>query len=585
MDQQQVIPAAPALDRWNQRRRRRTMPWCTVRWTVLALLATLGQAAAQAQPGGANAEPYFEGSAAHPVPQALREANLETPQACVEHFVRAAQAKDWRVAAAALDYRLIEDVDAGGAARFAERFHYVLNQELWIDWDLLPDRADGVLNASPLRTEQQLTGEARRSIRLGSIQAGGRSIPVNVHRVKIGESAPVWLFSAHTVDNIDLFWEIHGPSWLARQMPEWAKKTGALRIPAWQWIGLLVTVLLAPLLGFITGLRVCQWIAKLVPKPLGDLVESLKWPMSATIASMIVWATFAWVLGLPGHAATVLEPVALTVFVAALVWLCMRTVTYLVDRVVKGTIRDHHEEESESRRRLLTQVTVARHVSLFALALIGLAIVLLQLDTFRAVGITLLTSAGAAAVILGIAGHAVLGNLIAGLHIALAQPFRIGDTVFVEDNWGRIEDVSYVDVVVRTWDHRRLVFPIRYFVSNWFENWSKTDGYLVKAIYLKVDYRADVAAIRKQFEDLVRRDDDWAEDRDEPEVLVTDCSDETMTVRLTCGSPDPSRAWSLECRVREKMLDWLRTAEGGRYLPRQRLVLTEDERAGQRTAD
>ena len=114
-----------------------------------------------------------------------------------------------------------------------------------------------------------------------------------------------------------------------------------------------------------------------------------------------------------------------------------------------------------------------------------------------------------------------------------------------------------------------------YFISNWFENWSKTDPYLIKATYLKVDYGADVEAIRAKFLELVKNDDEWMGEPDDPQVLVTEYGDETITLRLTCGGPDPSRAWSLVCRIREQLMSWLQQAEGGRYLPRRRVVLND----------
>jgi small-conductance mechanosensitive channel len=233
---------------------------------------------------------------------------------------------------------------------------------------------------------------------------------------------------------------------------------------------------------------------------------------------------------------------------------------------------DDGKLESE-QRRALTQLTVARYAILLLVALVAVAVVLIQLDMFRAIGIALLTSAGAAAVILGIAGHAVLGNLIAGLQIALTRPFRIGDTVMIEGNWGVIEDISYTYVIERTWDDRRLIIPIKYFINEHFDNWSKTDEYLTKPIYLNVDYRADVQRIREKFFELLERDEEWDPDIDDPKVLVYECGDETMTVRLTCGAKDPSSAWWLHCRMREQILAWLQGVENGAWLPRQRVML------------
>ncbi len=542
---------------------------------ALLLVTPAGGAAQPAETaGGDGTAPVFRVDAVNPGLQPRGDLDLETPQACVEHFVLAAREGAWRRAADALDFRLLGPVDDRRAAELARRFFFVLNQELWINWDELPDRPDGVLEES-YGSNDPLAGQPRRSIRLGSISVDGRSVPVHVHRLQPPTGDPRWLFSAHTVDNIPALWEAHGPSWIARRMPEWARERGPGRIHVWQWIGLLLTLGFAPLAGRLLGKHLTRFVTRRFDGAASKLFDELEWPMTTVVATLVLWLSLRFVLGLPSAIATVLEPLSLILVVASFVWLAMRTATFFIDRVVKEAVRDVHDEESASRKRLLTQITVGRHVVLLMLALIGVAIVLLQLDSFRSVGITMLSSAGAAAVVLGIAGHAVLGNLIAGLQIALAQPFRIGDSVYVENNWGQIEDISYVDVTVKTWDDRRLVFPIRYFVTNWFENWSKTDPFLTKPIYLQVDYAADVERIRDQFLEFVREDEDWAADQDEPQCLVTECGDETMTVRLTCGGPDVGAAWRLSCRVRERMLGWLQQVEGGAWLPRRRLVLAE----------
>lgn len=548
------------------RRRRLVLALSTMAaaWLATCLVAEDGQPTAL----------YFEVEAVNPNLELAADVNLETPLACVEQFVLSAREGRFGEAAAALDFRLHEEIDEARAAEIAERFFFVLNQELWIDWGRLPDRPDGLEVGSVLGQQDPMAGRMRRSLHLGSIEVAGRSIPIGLQRVKPRAGAPVWLFSAHTVDNVDVLWEAHGPSWLANQMPGWARQRGYMRVPLWQWLGVIATLVLAPIVGFFFSLAGRRWINERFSDDALEMCKALQWPLGATLAAMLTWLVLDYLLGLPSEVATIVEPLSLIIFVSMAVWLTMRIATLFVDRILKTKIRDHHEEESASRKRLLTQVAVARHVLLLVLVLIGFAVVLLQLDVFRTLGVTMLTSAGALAVILSIAGRAVLGNLIAGLQIALAQPFRIGDTVHVEGNWGYIEDITYVDVIVRTWDERRLVFPVGYFISNWFENWSKTDPYLVRPTYLQVDYRADVDAIRKRYLELVEQDEDWIGEPDEPEVLVTSFNEETVTVRLTAGGADPGRAWSLACRTREAMMKWLQEVEDGRYLPRRRLMMT-----------
>lgn len=502
--------------------------------------------------------------------------NLETPQACVENFMLSARHSDYDRAARSLNFRLIEDLTDNEAASLAEQFYFVLKQELWIDWESLPDRADGMVDRDLLTESGPLVGEPRIGLRLGSIQVDGRGIPVRLQRVQTSDTEPVWLFSAQTVDNIESFYEVHGPGWLERRMPGWASARGWQDIAVWKWITLAVILLLAPIIGWVTVKLVGRSANKALstdPK----LLKQVSSPATAVIATALVWVTIEWLLSLPSQAARIADPLSLIAFVASVTWLAMRLISFIVDGIAKDAVRRSHEDDSTTQRRVLTQVTITRHVLMLVTALTAIGVVMIQLGVFRTFGVAMLSSAGAAAVILGIAGHAVLGNIIAGLQIALTQPFTLGDAVYIEKNWGRIEDITYTNVVVRTWDERRLVFPVRYFIDHWFENWSMTDPFLVKPIYLHVDYRADVEAIRSKFMDLLENDEDWDKENDDPDVLVTDTQDETMVVRLTCGGSTPSDAWYLHCRIREKLVAWLQQYEDGRYLPRRRVILDRHE--------
>ena len=121
-----------------------------------------------------------------------------------------------------------------------------------------------------------------------------------------------------------------------------------------------------------------------------------------------------------------------------------------------------------------------------------------QFTSLQLIGTTLLTSAGVAGLIFGIAAQPVLANIMAGVQVAITQPVRIGDSVFIEDNWGYVEDLRYTYAVIRTWDERRLVIPLRYLISEPYENWTLKDAHLIKPIYLYADYRTDVQKITRE---------------------------------------------------------------------------------------
>lgn len=82
---------------------------------------------------------------------------------------------------------------------------------------------------------------------------------------------------------------------------------------------------------------------------------------------------------------------------------------------------------------------------------------------------SLLASAGVAGIIAGVAARSTLGNLVAGVQIAVTEPIRFDDVVIVEGEWGRTEEITLTYVGVRIWDQRRLVLPTAYFVESPFQ--------------------------------------------------------------------------------------------------------------------
>jgi small-conductance mechanosensitive channel len=551
-------------------------------WCFIAVATAVCPAVAAEQPGQSSrsqtqqaqswrvAQGKIHGDLEKPEPAP----NLATPQATVEYFVRNAKARRFEQAAYTLNLELYENMSAQGAAELAKQLFYVLNQKLWIDWEGLPDRRDGMREGS-LFGSSPMAGAPLKNISLGTIDAGYRVVSIRVQRVKTETDEPVWLFSAQTVENIPALYDQYGPSWLARQFPNWARERGVGRIPLWQLIFgaiVLVTALGAGLLVWFGLSRYKDRRKNGNRAPLAPLAERVRLPVSLAISVLILYVSKEAFLRLTGPVSQFVEPLLLLAVVATLTAVVSVAGSFILQTFARGAITRHATDGSDEQRRLLTQVSIARRVFILVMALIAIGIFLIELQIFETVGIALLASAGAGGVILGLAGQTVLGNLMAGVQIAITQPFRIDDSVFIEDNWGRIEEITYTYVVIRTWDHRRLIFPVKYFLEHYIENWSKTHRFLIKPIYLHVDYRLNVQTLRDKFFDLLQQDDDWQE-TDDSYVAVVDTNDETMVVRLTAGAADPSTAWFLSLRLRENIVAWLQQYEDGRYLPRQRISL------------
>ncbi len=130
-------------------------------------------------------------------------------------------------------------------------------------------------------------------------------------------------------------------------------------------------------------------------------------------------------------------------------------------------------EDNLLARKHVTQVRVLRRTLNTLIVLVTVAAALMTFDSVRQFGIGLFASAGIAGIVVGLAARPVLSNLLAGVQIAVTQPIRIDDSVVVENESGRIEDITSTYVVVKLWDLRRLIVPLSYFIERPFQNWTR----------------------------------------------------------------------------------------------------------------
>ena len=107
---------------------------------------------------------------------------------------------------------------------------------------------------------------------------------------------------------------------------------------------------------------------------------------------------------------------------------------YLRERLASGDVRDERRA-----RRVVTRVGIVDRVLTALVLVLTAAAMLVTFEEGRAVGASILASAGIAGLVLGIAARPAVESLIAGLRVALTEPFHIDDVVVVEGEWGRIE--------------------------------------------------------------------------------------------------------------------------------------------------
>lgn len=226
----------------------------------------------------------------------------------------------------------------------------------------------------------------------------------------------------------------------------------------------------------------------------------------------------------------------------------------LVKVIEKVLIAQITQKFGPGRRlaKVQTQVGLLRRVLIALLCILAVASVLLTIDQVRALGAGILASAGLASVVVGLAVQSSLANVFAGLQIAFTDSVRVEDTVVVEAERGRVEEITLTYVVVLLLDGRRMILPSTYFTTTPFENWSRRSSEIEGNITLQLKLNAPIDYLRTRTSELLEASDWW--DGRTNSLMVTDAMGGLQTVTIYLSCRNPADLWNLRNMLREKLL-------------------------------
>ncbi|MGR3810334.1 mechanosensitive ion channel family protein [Jiulongibacter sp. NS-SX5] len=235
---------------------------------------------------------------------------------------------------------------------------------------------------------------------------------------------------------------------------------------------------------------------------------------------------------------------------------------------------DLDSEDNLKSRKVHTQINLLGKVVNFMIVLGAIGLVALNIPEIRKVGVGIFTSVGVAGIIIGLSAQKIVGALLAGIQIAITQPFRLDDAVVVENEWGWIEEINLTFIVVRLWDKRRLVLPTTYFLEKPFQNWTRTKADIIGSVFLYTDYRIPLDELRKELTRLLKGSPLW--DGNVNVLQVTDSKETTMESRILVSARNSPTAWDLRVYIREKMIEFIQN-NYPMSLPRTRVALQSNE--------
>lgn len=376
-----------------------------------------------------------------------------TPREAMLGFLEASRQGNYGLASRYLDLR---SASLPGQ-RLARQFKVVLDQTLWIDVDGLSDLPEG-------RAEDGLPVGVDSA---GTIEKASPPVPVLLQRItQDGQTG--WVVSAATVSEIPALYDEFGFGVLGEWLPSFFFDVSVLELELWQWIGLLILVPFAYVLGMLSSAAIMRIARRLVGRTetaLDDLVlQAISAPLTLTLGIALFWGG-SLLLRLSVFAQQRLALIAQGLIVVTLTWLAVR----IVD-VAAHTMRERLLAKGDTAAATIVPMgaRVAK-VFLFVIALLSA----LQNMGYNVTG--LIAGLGIGGLAVALAAQKTFENFLGGVSVIADRPVQVGHFGRFGSWLGTVEEIGLRSTRIRTLDRTQVTIPNAQFSSMEIENFAPRD--------------------------------------------------------------------------------------------------------------
>ncbi len=254
----------------------------------------------------------------------------------------------------------------------------------------------------------------------------------------------------------------------------------------------------------------------------------------------------------------------LTVFGLSLRWIvafCVKAIViYLFVRVVTGLVKYLFKRSLRKQGKIVldeTKVGFIRQIVVAVVYVIGVAAFLSLIPGMEKVSNSILASAGIGAMAVGLASQDALSNIVGGLFIIFSRPFKVGDSIKVDDVvTGTVVEITLRHTVIRNGENRIILIPNNKMNSSTVVNSSYGETDTCSLVDVGVSYTTDLDhAIDVMREEIMKhpmlidRRSEGERKAGTPQVTirVIALGDSAITLRAWAWAADTGKAFAMKC--------------------------------------
>jgi len=172
-------------------------------------------------------------------------------------------------------------------------------------------------------------------------------------------------------------------------------------------------------------------------------------------------------------------------------------VVFIVVVISSAISKNYFDNKIESlSRRDSGDVTLYKYINYLVTAfiyLVGIIFVALAIPALTSLATAAGASAGAIALVAGVASQEGISNIVGGLFIAFFKPFRIGDIVKIGDaTMGRVEDINLRHTVIKDFQNVRVVIPNAVVNKENIANYYMVEAKMCEWIEIGISYDSNI---------------------------------------------------------------------------------------------
>ena len=408
----------------------------------------------------------------------------DTPEGSFNQFNAYCEEGDYEKAVEFLDLRFVPKSKRETEGKnLAIKLKYILDRSVRVEDIKLSNERKGYLK----------DGLPKSRERISVIEFKKEDYPIYMERLW-GPKTLVWKFSQDTLKQVDDLHKQMSHIAVADYLPKILVERYLFGLPYWQWIVLLINLILTFFFAKIIGSKTLESISKISTYvsifPSVESFQSLYKPIFYIfyislfyLSTKIIHLTVAM-----EHIIMVLSLCGTTFFFLALAFRSSDVFTISFQRILKR--RGFYAASSA--------VPLTRRFFKIVLVCFSSLVVLQIFD----VNITaLLAGLGVGGIAVALAAQKSLENLFSGIALMTDQPVRIGDTCMFNERIGKVEDIGVRSTRIRTLERSILIIPNREFSQMRLENLSRRDKMKLETV-LQLTYNTSPSLMRQILKQL-----------------------------------------------------------------------------------